>query len=154
VSANPEVRVAVDANVLCRGFLSRSILIPARGVLILAAAKAFTLVLLQPVKDEVERALAREAAAIFPLYERWLKQCRVEIWPDPTEEQIRAAVPFRPFLRHGNDVPVLVGALAARPDYFVSDNTEHFAPALATATGLNILTTKRFLRRVVVMVRA
>jgi hypothetical protein len=50
-------------------------------------------------------------------------------------------------LRHLNDLPVLVAAVKAGPDWFISDNVAHFGPEVANATGLNILTSYEFLRR-------
>jgi hypothetical protein len=45
---------------------------------------------------------------------------------------------------------VLAAALKAKPHWFLSDNTAHFSPALASATGLNISTSGDFLRELIV----
>jgi len=50
------------------------------------------------------------------------------------------------FIRHRNDVPVLVTAIKARPDWLVTANTEHFSPEVAARTGLRIVAPSEFLR--------
>jgi len=45
-------------------------------------------------------------------------------------------------LRHVNDVPVVVSAIAAQPDY-------HWGPALAMRTNLRIRTPRQFLEALV-----
>ncbi len=55
-------------------------------------------------------------------------------------------VAYRAVIRHGNDVPVLVTAMNARPDWLVTANTEHFTPEVARRTDLRIVTPRTFLR--------
>ena len=140
-------RVGVDSNILVSGILSEWG--AAKGILILAATRVFTLVLLEPVVLEVERALvltARGKAA----YRRLLNLCHPQHHPAPQTAEIDEARKFLPVLRHSNDLPILASILKARPDWFLSDNTAHFGPELAAATGLNILTSYHFLRRLIV----
>jgi len=142
-------RVGVDSNILVAGILSEWG--AAKGILILAATQVFTLVLLSPVEKEVERAIASTARGQVTL-KRLLELCRPERHPVPLAAEIHSARRFLPVLRHSNDLPVLASALVARPDWFVSDNTAHFGPDLAAATGLHILTSSDFLRRLIVPV--
>lgn len=140
-------RVGVDSNILVSGILSEWG--AAKGVLILAATRVFTLVLVEPVVLEVERALAdteRGKAA----YRRLLSLCRPERHPTPQPDEVNDAKRFLPALRHINDLPVLASVLKTRPDWLLSDNPDHFGPELATATELNILTSFDFLRRLIV----
>ncbi|HKV42607.1 MAG TPA: hypothetical protein VJX67_25620 [Blastocatellia bacterium] len=53
----------------------------------------------------------------------------------------------RSWIRHMNDVPVLVTAIKAKPDWLVTSNTEHFDAAVSARTGLRIVTPKEFLER-------
>jgi hypothetical protein len=52
-------------------------------------------------------------------------------------------------LRHLNDLPVVVSAVEARPDWVIAENVAHWNAALATRTGLAIVTPRQFLRQVV-----
>ena len=140
-------RVAVDSNILISGILSEWG--AAKGTLILAATGVFTLVLVESVVIEVERALAETERGIAT-YRRLLSICRPERHPAPQPDDIIAALRFLPVLRHINDLSVLASVLKARPDWFLSDNPDHFGAKLAEATGLNILTSGDFLRRLIV----
>jgi hypothetical protein len=140
-------RIGVDSNILVSGILSEWG--AAKGTLILAATRVFTLVLLEPVVLEVERALTGTAKG-QAAYRRFLSLCRPERYPAPQTADIDNARIFLPALRHSNDLPVLASILKARPDWFLSDNTDHFGPELAEVTGLNILTSHDFLRRLIV----
>lgn len=142
-------RVGVDSNILISGIMSEWG--TAKGTLILAATRVFTLVLLEPVVLEVERALA-ETARGKATYRRLLSLCRPERHPAPQTDEILDARRFLPVLRHSNDLPVLANILKARPDWFLSDNTDHFGPKLVEAIRLNILTSFDFLRQLIVPV--
>lgn len=142
-----KLRVVVDSNILVSGILSEWGV--AKGTLILAATGVFTLVLVEPVVIEVERALAQTVRGLAT-YRRLLNICRPERQPAAQPDDILSARRFLPVLRHLNDLPVLASVLKARPDWFLSDNTEHFGADLARATGLNILTSVDFLHRLIV----
>jgi hypothetical protein len=45
-------------------------------------------------------------------------------------------------IRHQADVPILVAALRARPDWLVTTNTRHFSAGVASRTALRICTPK------------
>jgi len=140
-------RVAVDSNILVSGILSEWG--AAKGTLILAATRLFTLVLVEPVVIEVERALSKTERGLGA-YRRLLNICRPERYPTLQPDEVDDAKKFLHVLRHINDLHVLAGILKARPDWFLSDNTDHFGPELVAATGLNILTSFDFLRRLIV----
>jgi hypothetical protein len=142
-----KLRVGADSNILVSGILSEWG--TAKGTLILAAAQVFTLVLVEPVVIEVERALSKTARGLTT-YRRFLNICRPECHPAPQPDEILDARRFLPVLRHINDLSVLASVLKARPNWFLSDNPDHFSPKLAEATGLNILTSLDFLRRLIV----
>jgi len=147
-------RIGIDSNILVDGILSEWSY--AKGILILAVAQVFTLVLTEPVVSEVESALADRAQGpedyrrLQEAYRKLLSKCRLERHPAPDEAEINKTRQFLPALRHSNDLPVLASILEVRPDWFVSDNNDHFGPKLAKATGLNILTGFEFLRQLIV----
>jgi hypothetical protein len=114
--------------------------------MVLAATRVFQMVLLKVVQEEVERLFAARPPAL-DLYQRWQTWARPETWPAASADHLQAARQHLPLLRHVNDLPVLAEALAARPAWFLSDNTDHFSPALALATGLRFESGVGFLRR-------
>ena len=143
----PKLRVGIDSNILCAGILVAWG--APKAVLILAASRLFELVLLQPVIDEVERALATRGAAIEE-YQRLIRLCHPTIYPHPTSEALDRHRHLLSYLRHINDYAVMVAALESGPDWFLSDNTAHFSQNLATASGLTILTSREFIRRLII----
>jgi hypothetical protein len=52
-----------------------------------------------------------------------------------------------PALRHDNDLPLVVAAEQARPDWVISANDGHWNDEVARRTGLRIVTPHAFLRR-------
>lgn len=142
------IRVFVDSNVLIEGLFS-----PwsnSRAILVLARSGLFRLVLSPYVEDEVEGVLLRRFAAddqgggrLIDDYARALDLLDPERLERVTRSELDA---HRAFIRHQHDVPVLVTAIKARPDWLVTSNTEHFSPAVAARTGLRIVTPHQFLR--------
>ena len=49
-------------------------------------------------------------------------------------------------IRHAADVPVLLSAMAGKPDWLLTHNTKHFTAALAKRTGLRIAAPVEFFR--------
>ena len=122
----------------------------ARAVVILATQRQrFTVVLSDVIEREVARVLARKLAALAEA-ERdqmnevvlgWFKRVRLERRPSPSADAIRAAMPrILPALRHLNDLPAVVAAMEAGPDWVISANEEHWNERVAQATGLHIVT--------------
>jgi hypothetical protein len=54
----------------------------------------------------------------------------------------------RSLIRHAADVPVLVSAIQAAPDWLITNNTEHFTPEVAAKTSLRIATPQQFVRAI------
>jgi hypothetical protein len=118
----------------------------------------FTVVLAEVVRQELESVLAGLAAdlaadehtRVADALHGWLRRVRVELWPAPTLAAVQAARPaLLPAIRHLNDLPVVVSALEARPDWVIAENEAHWNPSLAARTGLAILTPRQFLRRMI-----
>lgn len=110
------LRIFIDSNVLRDGLLSNWS--AARAILILAARRTFRLVRAEDARLEVERNLLK-----------WLGE-----------------QPERDLIRHPADVPVLVAAMKARPDWLVTKNTHHFTQEVAQRTGLKIIHLDRFIK--------
>jgi predicted nucleic acid-binding protein len=52
----------------------------------------------------------------------------------------------RNLIRHEADVPVLLSAMASKPDWLLTHNTKHFTKAVAQRTSLRIATPAEFFR--------
>jgi len=143
------LRLFLDSNVLSSGIVSRWGL--DKAVLSLCAAQVCKLILAEAVRDEVEDALlertrALDAAVATPIIEDYrlvIASIEPEVVPYPEEERVRSN---RHLIRHLPDVPVLLSAMDARPDWLLTHNTKHFTKAVAQQTGLRIATPAEFFR--------
>ncbi len=153
-AAAAPARIFLDSGVIIEGCYS--LWGASKGVLILAAQRRrdIRIVLAEADEREVRRDLAlalaklpsERATAIISGFEGWLSRIQVERHPLPTQDEILAHYPqIMPALRHENDVPVVVTAMLARPDWVLSTNTKHWNTELAARTGLRIATPQQFL---------
>jgi hypothetical protein len=145
LTETPPLRLFLDSNVLIRGIKLASG--PDRHVLSLCGAGICKMVLSGIVREEVERNLLRMALgsaghALLLEYDKLIELTLPEIAPTPTDEEILAG---RHLIRHLNDVPVLLSALASNPDWLLTNNTEHFTETVSRKTGLAIATPSKFL---------
>jgi len=149
MSASRRPRLFLDSNVLTAGILLRWGV--DKAVLSLCAAGICRLVLADVVKEEVEESLllrlARrpeaEASAGLEDYAQLMKLMRPERVPYPARQQVLSA---RHLIRHEADVPVLLSAIASRPDWLLTNNVKHFTAAVALRTGLRIARPVDFFR--------
>lgn len=101
------------------------------------------------VRDEVEenllihaeRLASSAAEQLIEDYHRLIKLTRPELVPYPDQTVVRLS---RHLIRHLADVPVLLSAMASRPDWLLTHNTKHFTPAVAKRVGLRIATPADF----------
>jgi predicted nucleic acid-binding protein len=143
------VRLFLDSNVLTAGIVSAWGL--DKAVLSLCAARICRLVLAEAVRDEVEEnhpirlsgLKTAEANRVLDDYARLIALMKPEAVPYPGQAEVGAA---RNLIRHAADVPVLLSAIASRPDWFLTHNTKHFTPAVARRTGLRLATPVEFFR--------
>lgn len=147
MSRQKPLRVFLDSNVLTGGILSAWGL--DKAVLSLCAARICRMVLAEYAREEVEDNLLYRAAA-FPTeegaqilddYANLLKLARPEIVPLPSTEQVAEA---RRLIAHAADVPVLLSAMEARPDWLLTHNLKHFTPQVARRCGLRIASPAEF----------
>ena len=137
------LRLFLDSNVLTGGMLAAWGL--DKAVLSLCAARICRMVLAKYVRNEVEENLlsraaqfsSAEADQVIEAYGKLLKLARPEIVPLPATPEVARS---RHSIRHAADVPVLLSAIQAQPDWLLTHNTEHFTPTVAKRTGLRIAT--------------
>ncbi|MBI3979735.1 MAG: hypothetical protein HY331_16260 [Chloroflexi bacterium] len=123
----------------------------AKGILILGTHRVFTVETSEVVFVEVTNALRRKGIPTGTGSEvaRLVRELRLTIHPRPSDEDVREGIrKYLPLMRHRADVSVLVGAVAAKPDWLVSANPKHFNPEVARATGLRIVTPEQLMRYV------
>lgn len=147
MTASRKLRLFLDSNVLTGGVVAPWGL--DKAVLSLCAAKICRLVLAEAVREEVEENLLLHASALTSVaaeqliddYRRLIELTRPEIVAFPSVEDVRAN---RKIIRHESDVPVLLSAIAAKPDWLLTHNTKHFTAAVAQRAGLRIATPVEF----------
>jgi hypothetical protein len=122
-----------------------------KATLSICAARLCKLVLAEVVRNEVEENLlrhaqrlpARESEKLIEHYHRLIALTHPEVIPYPSPFLVRAS---RHLIRHAADVPVLLSAMASKPDWLVTHNTKHFTPAVAKRAALRIATPAEFFR--------
>ena len=151
-----KLRLFLDSNVLTGGIVSPWGL--DKAVLSLCAARICRLVLAEAVREEVEENLllhasalsAEEAEELIENYRRLIELTRPEVVAFPDVDAIQAN---RRIIRHEADVPVLLSAMVAKPDWLLTRNTKHFTPAVAERAGLRIATPTEFFETLAALLR-
>lgn len=149
MKGQPRIRLFLDSNVLTAGILSKWGL--DKAALSLCAARLCKLVLAEVVRDEVEenlllhaeRLASVEADELVKHYGRLIRLTDPETVPYPDAALVRSS---RHLIRHEADVPVLLSAVASKPDWLLTHNTKHFTQDVAKRTGLRIATPADFFR--------
>jgi hypothetical protein len=90
--------------------------------------------------------LARET---IDAYDALLRLLDPDLIALPTRQEIDR---HRHLIRYQADVPVLVSALKATPNWFLTTNTRHFSKQVALRTQLKILSPKDFITSIQVLV--
>jgi predicted nucleic acid-binding protein len=156
VTAQPRLRLFLDSNVILGGIVAQWGL--DKAVLSLCAARIARLVLAEVVRDEVEENLNLHASSL-PIvksdrliddFHRLIDLADPELILYPDINLVRAN---RSLIRHEADVPVLLSAITAKPDWLLSNNSKHFTEAVAKRTGLRIATPSRFFRTLSLLIR-
>jgi predicted nucleic acid-binding protein len=143
------LRLFLDSNVLTAGIVSAWGL--DKAVLSLCAARICRLVLAEAVREEVEanlllhteRLSSAQADKLIANYRGLVRLTKPESIPYPEADSVQAN---RRLIRHASDVPVLLSAMAAKPDWLLTHNTKHFTQAVAQRTGLRIATPVEFFK--------
>ena len=146
-------RVFLDSGVLIEGLLAPWS--ASRALLILSRRKVFKIILAEYVKGEVEDNLLELLAPnprlgheTINAYSTLLQLLEPEFIALPTRQEIDR---HRHLIRHQTDVPVLVSALKAAPDWFLTTNTRHFTKQVALRSQLKIVTPQEFITSIRVL---
>jgi predicted nucleic acid-binding protein len=156
VTGHRRIRLFLDSNVLAGGIIAPWGL--DKALLSLCAARVCRLVLAEVVRDEVEENLLLHAERLSSLdgeeliedYRRLIKLTDPDLIPYPDE---RSVISNRHLIRHAADVPVLLSAVAGKPDWLLTHNTKHFTQAVGRRTGLRIATPVEFFRTLSALLR-
>jgi len=156
VTSRRRIRLFLDSNVLTGGIVSPWGL--DKATLSLCAAKVCKLMLAEVVRDEVEENLllhaehlpALDADQLIENYRRLIQLANPELVPYPTGVLVRSS---RHLIRHAADVPVLLSAVASKPDWLLTRNTKHFTKTVAQRTSLRIATPAEFFRALSALLR-
>ena len=149
-------RLFLDSNVLTAGIVSEWGL--DKAVLSICAARVCRLVLADIVRYEVEENLLHHASLLsIPAgdqlledYRRLIELVDPETVPQPDLQLVRAN---RHLIRHEADVPVLLSAMACKPDWLLTNNIKHFTPEVAKRSGVRIATPADFFRTLTTLTR-
>lgn len=146
-------KLFLDSGVVLEGLYSPWSV--SRAILIHARRGAFTILLAEYVRGEVEENLLDLLATnpglandTIDAYDTLLQLLKPKSVPLPTPEEINQ---YRHLIRHQADVPVLVSALKASPDWLLTTNTRHFTSQVAARTGLKIATPQAFLQSLTIL---
>lgn len=148
------LRIFLDSGVILEGCYREWG--AAKGVLVLAAQRRrdMRIVLAEAIEREVRRDIALtvaplpagKAEIVLQGFEGWLARVQLERYQLPSQDEILAAYPrIMPVLRHENDLPAVVSAIQAQPDWVLSTNSKHWSAKLGERIGLRIATPQRFL---------
>jgi hypothetical protein len=105
--------------------------------------------LAEAVREEVEMNLLRHVVlnkvdeGILDDYNRLIHLARPEVVAHPKRVDVLAA---RRLIAHEADVPVLLSAIQAKPDWLLTHNRKHFTSQVAENTRLQIGTPADFFR--------
>jgi hypothetical protein len=154
-SGSPAVpsRPFLDSGVLIEGLLAPWS--ASRAVRVLSRRRVFKIILAKYVQGEVEEKLlellasdARTGNEIINVYATLLRLLDPEHVALPSKQEVER---HRHLIRHQADVPVLVSALKAAPDWFLTTNTRHFNKQVALRTQLRIATPQDFVSEIKVL---
>jgi predicted nucleic acid-binding protein len=156
VNRQRRIRLFLDSNVITGGIVAPWGL--DKATLSLCAAKICKLVLAVAVRDEVEENLllhaerlpTRAADQLIDDYRRLIKLTNPELVPYPPEDLFNSS---RHLIRHAADVPVLLSAVASKPDWLLTHNTKHFTRTVAQKTSLRIATPAEFFKALSALLR-
>lgn len=146
-------KVFLDSGVLLEGLFAPWS--ASRAVLVLSRRRVFKIILAKYVQGEVEENLLellasdnRLGSEIINVYGTLVRLLDPEYVPLPSKQEVDR---HRHLIRHQADVPVLVSALNAAPDWFLTTNTRHFNKQVALRTQLRISTPQDFVGNIKIL---
>jgi len=132
-------RVFLDANVIYSGLHSSGS--PPARLLHLHATRSIQAVVSQLVIEETLRTVRAKASAALPDLFDWLVSSPPEVVPDPSDEEVSAALVDINF----DDAPIWAAAVAADVDYFVTGDRRLLREACAAQKALTVLTPRELI---------
>lgn len=114
--------------------------------------------LAEVVREEVEENLSLQAESLPNLdadelvghYQRLIKLRNPETLAYPDVALVRAD---RSLIRHGDEVAVLLSAMASKPDWLLTHDKKHFTQVAARRTGLRLAAPTESFRRLSSLLR-
>ncbi len=147
-------RIFADSNVFIEAlYLPDS---AAAAVIQLAATGAIDLITCEPVIRDVENAilakLTKVPTQLDTVLRNWtvlVKESRLIVVPAASQNVVRETYKlYLASMRHANDIPILAVILQVCPDAVVSGNYEHFNTAVASKSGIPMMTCSAFIELV------
>ena len=125
----------------------------AAAVIQLAATSAIDLITCEPVIRDVENAilakLTKVPTQLDTVMKNWaviVKESRLAVVPAASQDAVRETYKlYIASMRHANDIPILAVVLEVRPDAVLSGNHELFNSAVATKSGIPMMTCSAFI---------
>lgn len=134
--------VFLDVNILIAGSGSRTG--ASRVVLGLGEFGLVQLVVTRQVLDEAERNLRLKLPHAVPILAELLLHTKLHVLDNPSRGTF---VKWFSIIEEA-DAPLLEATIQNSVDYFLTLNTKDFTPAVATATGLTIMTPGQFVSHI------
>ncbi len=134
--------VFVDANILIAGCASET----GASHVVMAQAEygMIELVVTRQVLLETDRNIRLKLPMVLPRMLEALSRLDMRILDDPEPEVYARWLP----IIEEKDASILEAAVQCAPDYLLTLNSKDFAPAVAEATGLLILSPGEFVQRI------
>jgi hypothetical protein len=129
-------RFFLDSSVILAG--SASLVGASHALLVLGEIGFIRLITIPYVFEEVERNLAKKLIKGLPRYQQIREAINWEIIPNPSSSELDV---WRSNLAE-KDIPILVGAINAKPERLITLDTKHFlnAQAVSQKSGIVIAT--------------
>lgn len=130
-----QIKFCLDSSALISGIISADG--AARVILLLAEVGQIELIITEQVVAETERTIARKASSAVNDYRRAIRASKVRILRNPGVEEVQSNLHL---IAHAADVPILLAAMQAKVDFWVTLNRKHFIddPRVAEQAGIRI----------------
>lgn len=138
------IRVFLDTNILLSGLMFNG---PEHKVLQLARKKKIRLILSDYVVQEAKIIIGRKFPGHSTALKLLLNEMDYETSPIPTKEEVMSC---QNVIRDKKDVPILVSALKASPDFFITGDKDFDSKEIKKM--LNVIQTREFLNKVILTI--
>ena len=141
----PNLSIFLDSSALMAGIISSQG--ASRTLPILSEEGRINLVVTEQVIVEVERNIAKKVPKALHLSREMILKAKLLIHRDPSVDEL---TDHRDWISHPADLPILVAAVKAQVNFFVTLNTHHFLddPLVALRSGLTLATPGEVLKKI------